>query len=277
LSLIKARLINDLAPNTGIFNMAADDLLSRELNSSEYDAVIRIYRFDPPTVSLGRNQSIGEISQTACNERGWDIVRRPTGGRTLLHLGDICYSMIIPKRSDVFKDLRKLYEGVAAALSSTLVNNGIKASPIESPMNIPFDRELKNTRLCISARVRGEVHVEGRKITSASQRIYQDSILQHGSIFYNGDPTIVADIVSEELTNGGEFSVKLKDRVITMEEASSELVLVVSFTNNFINELFHQFDLTLIDQPFLPDELDKIDSTGNFFSLSALKRKITAV
>ena len=273
---LTARLINDMTPNTGIFNMAADEFLSRDQSSSEFDAIIRIYRFDPPTVSLGRNQLTSEINESRCSEKGWDIVRRPTGGRTLLHLDDICYSIIIPKRLDAFKDLRNLYEGVAASLATTLITFGIEASPIDLPVKFPFDREIKSTRLCISARVRGEVHVDGRKITSASQRIYQHSILQHGSIFYSGDPTVVADIVAEDLIDGNEFSLKLKDRVITMAEASTELVSMEEFAKCFVRELSQLFEFSLLDCPFFSDELEKIAAKEYYFSLSPPNQNITA-
>ena len=270
------RYIHDHEPQTGSFNMTADDVLARGLSSSGCNSILRIYSFNPPAVSLGRNQSESEVNMLACQLKEWDVIRRSTGGRSLLHLNDICYSIIVPINFNVFKDLRRLYEGIALSLASALVKLGIKASPIDIPIKPPFNKQIKNARLCISARVRGEVHVKGRKITAASQRIYRDSILQHGSIFYGGDPSIVADIVPSKLFDGNDFVAKLKERVITIEEAQPHPIPAKLFINVFISQLCHHFSFNLDDKPLTSNELEEIAALESNFALLSFEHEYSA-
>ncbi len=271
-----ARLIHDLEPKSGSFNMAADDVLSRYRFSSDTNMIVRVYRFDPPAVSLGRNQNLEEVNQSACFRKGWDIVRRPTGGRSLLHLNDICYSVIIPRLDDVLKELKNLYQSVASSLTFTFLSLGIDASKSDSLVEFPLDSEVRKSRLCIGARVRGEVHYMGRKLTSASQRIYKDSILQHGSIFIGGDQTVVADVVPGKNMEDSEFVEKLRGRVTTVEEALGESLSIQKFLSVFEDRLGRQFDVNLDDSPLDGSELKAIASSQNLFSLAPVPQNISA-
>ena len=276
MSSLTVRYIRSSEPHTGSFNMAADDVLARGVVGSGYHSILRMYSFDPPTVSLGRNQAVSEVDITACERKGWDVVRRSTGGRSLLHLNDICYSIIVPIESDVFKELRRLYQGVAISLTSVLNSYGIPASAMELPVKHSFNLKLKKSRLCISAQVRGEVHVKGRKITSASQRIYRDSILQHGSIFLRGEPTVIADIVPTDLVQGIDFGARLKERVITIEEAQTQPISSEDFIKAFTSQLCQYFGFNLANKPIKISELEEITALQNNFTLSPLKQEFSA-
>jgi len=86
------RLIyHDVAPGTT--NMAIDDAILEAVISGEVPPTLRLYAWEPPCLSLGFAQPVSDVSIEALNKRGWDLVRRPTGGRAILHADELTYSV----------------------------------------------------------------------------------------------------------------------------------------------------------------------------------------
>ncbi len=73
------------------------------LKQTEIDSLtrVRLYHFSPPAVSLGFHQKHIDINESLCEERGYSIVRRPTGGRAVLHKGDLVYSISVSAKGVV--------------------------------------------------------------------------------------------------------------------------------------------------------------------------------
>ena len=115
--------------NPGQFQM---DLDRRMLHSTEKDGRtrVRLYRFVPPAVSLGFHQKESEVAIDLCREHGFDVVRRPTGGRAVLHKGDLVYSISI-SAVGVEEDgpmNRGVYNLVSLALIQGILELGIDGS-----------------------------------------------------------------------------------------------------------------------------------------------------
>ncbi len=86
------RLIID-PPAPGSWNMAVDDALLEAAQGDNYQSTLRLYSWNPPCLSLGHAQQIKEVDQEALKKMGWDLVRRPTGGRAILHIDELTYSI----------------------------------------------------------------------------------------------------------------------------------------------------------------------------------------
>src|SRR5207244_10560193 len=89
------RLIREATGQTGAENMAYDAALLGESNVTG-QAFLRLYHFDPPCLSVGRNEPADQYDQAAIARLGLDVVRRPTGGRAVWHQDEVTYAVAAP-------------------------------------------------------------------------------------------------------------------------------------------------------------------------------------
>jgi lipoate-protein ligase A len=169
--------------------MAVDAaLLARARETGE--ATLRVYSWARPTLSFGRHESVaGRFSAGTLAARGYDAVRRPTGGRTLLHDGEVTYSVTQPAGDD--ESIHAAFRRINTLLSSALARIGVAAR------EAPHQRALRPGRdLCFAEPSEGELTIEGRKLVASAQRREAGALLQHGSILLvdrQGDLTGLGD------------------------------------------------------------------------------------
>jgi len=162
---------------TGEANMARDaELLERHRAGD--DPVLRLYRWDPPAVTIGYNQDPGDFDAAAVAAAGYGLVRRPTGGRAILHAEELTYAVVGTSPGPIFgNSLHSTYMKINEALLAFLRELGIEADVSEGE-----PREEMRGLVCFKSAGRHEVHVGGRKIIGSAQRRRGDVFLQHGSI-----------------------------------------------------------------------------------------------
>jgi lipoate-protein ligase A len=170
-----------LASDTGAANMALDRSLLAELQTGvRLRPVVRLYVWTRPTISLGVNQIADEVVAGAAATRlGYDIVTRPTGGRALLHKGDICY--MIAARKDhhpLFHSLTSAYRAIGTAIADMLRSLGIDLTDL--PTSGTESRRSLNP--CFATLSPFEVTVAGKKICGSAQFRSGGFFLQHGSL-----------------------------------------------------------------------------------------------
>jgi lipoate-protein ligase A len=166
--------------------MAIDHaLLDRAARCGE--SVFRIYGgWTRPTLSLGLNER-ARLDPSIAATRGIDIVRRPTGGRALLHDREVTYSVTAPAR-DV--SLRESYDAINAILLDALRRLGVPAQLAERR-----GRPLApDGTACFAQPNVGELIVDGRKLVGSAQRRDEAAFLQHGSILLADDQALVAEL-----------------------------------------------------------------------------------
>jgi len=159
--------------------MAIDEALLDEAQRSGA-CFLRLYRWDPPTLSIGRNQSAAGL---ACD--GVPIVRRPTGGRAVWHEHEVTYAVAAPIAT--FGSLRGAYREIHAWLASALRSLGVDASLGIRPAVRPSARPAA----CFAVFAGGEILVNHRKLVGSAQVRRRDAFLQHGSILLDGSQAIV--------------------------------------------------------------------------------------
>lgn len=142
--------------------------------------ILRLYRWQTPTVSLGKNQIANEVVSLAELERlNYGMVKRPTGGRALLHKGDICYAIVANRNSHpFFHSLTSTYRSIGEALSQVIQSLGIALTDLSSKGN----NSRKDLSPCFAMVSPFEVTVGGRKICGSAQLRSGDYFLQHGSL-----------------------------------------------------------------------------------------------
>jgi len=159
----------------GAENMAIDESLLVAAGRRGA-AFLRMYRFDPPCWSFGRNDP-------AVEGEGMAIVRRPTGGRAVWHEHDVTYAVAAPIAT--FGRLRNAYRAIHERLAAALRSLG-------ADVTLAPDRPTRALRdrphACFAETVGGEVLVGGRKVIGSAQVRRGAAFLQHGSILLDGSP-----------------------------------------------------------------------------------------
>ncbi|MFB5662021.1 biotin/lipoate A/B protein ligase family protein [Alteribacillus sp. HJP-4] len=167
------------------YNMAMDEMLLSWNSEGSMPPVVRFYGWDPPTLSVGYFQKVlKEINMEAVKKHNLGFVRRPTGGRGVLHDKELTYSVIVPEDhplmpASVTEAYRVISEGIL---------QGFRHLGLQADFSVPKTKEeeaaLKNPRssVCFDASSWYELVVEGRKIAGSAQTRQKGVILQHGSI-----------------------------------------------------------------------------------------------
>jgi lipoate-protein ligase A len=171
--------------------MALDEALF--LSAGEGAATLRLYSFASPTVSVGYRQSPAEtVDLVACRELGVGCVRRPTGGRALLHHHEITYSVAAPI-DGAFRGLgvRDLYRSVTGAVRRALFRLGV---PLDSEAPASGFREPRLHVPCLAVPGAHELTAGGRKVVASAQRRGRTAFLQHGSILRRVDRDLWAKL-----------------------------------------------------------------------------------
>jgi lipoate-protein ligase A len=166
----------------GARNMAVDQVLFDVVKAGAAPA-LRLYRWMPACLSLGRNQpALGRYDAEA-RVPGRDIVRRPTGGLAVFHDQELTYSVTCPVGA--LGSPRAIYLRVHTALARGLASLGVPAvvsGREESTTPLPSDP----LGVCFHSSAEGEILAAAGKLVGSAQRTEARTILQHGSIIIDG-------------------------------------------------------------------------------------------
>jgi lipoate-protein ligase A len=163
----------------GPTNMARDEHL---LYSEEFrPAAIRIYAWEPPTISLGCFQRYSEIAKLPDELRSLAVVRRPTGGGAILHDREVTYCLVVDNSLPVARQApTALYLLAHEAWRAALGSDG---QPCEmAPEDLPFPSPRSGPFFCFQKPGRTDLIVGGDKLLGSAQRRIPGRVLQHGSL-----------------------------------------------------------------------------------------------
>jgi lipoate-protein ligase A len=171
-------------PTDGATNMAIDEAILQALADGQGSPTLRFYQWNPPCLSLGYNQHYSEVDQDACARLGYTWVRRPTGGRAILHTDELTYSIVAPLDEPrvlggIVDSYRRLSAGLLAglrALGADVFQAQQEKVPNPSPSAVCFDTPSNY-----------EITVQGKKVVGSAQVRRRGIVLQHGSVPLIGD------------------------------------------------------------------------------------------
>lgn len=157
--------------------MAVDEAIMLAHARGEVPPTLRFYGWRPPALSLGYAQKADrEVDLEACRRSGVDVVRRPTGGRAVLHDREVTYSVVIS--TELFPgSVVETYRRLSAGLVEGLRLLGLGAEVQEGP-----PREGLRTAACFDTPSWYELVVAGRKVVGSAQVRRLGVLLQHGSV-----------------------------------------------------------------------------------------------
>jgi lipoyl(octanoyl) transferase len=173
----------DAGPCTASYNMAMDEAIASAVKRGYSPPTLRLYNWDRPSVSIGYFQKVGDIDSDYCIKKGIPIVRRPTGGRAILHNSEIAYSFSAKTETGIFsKGLLDSYEKISKAFGLALSKIGLAS---ELKLQRVFHRN--RSPLCFQVTSYGEITVNNRKVIGSAQKRWPDGFLQQGSIPFTLD------------------------------------------------------------------------------------------
>lgn len=181
------RLINT-APAAGAWNMAVDEAILETVGRGEALPTLRLYAWEPACLSLGFAQPMHDVDLAALGSCGWDLVRRPTGGRAILHTDELTYSVIAPLTEPrVAGSVLESYRRLSAALLDALERLGLPARAEKDYTSTAEGQ--KAGPVCFEVPSHYEITVAGKKLVGSAQARRKEGVLQHGSLPLYGDLT----------------------------------------------------------------------------------------
>lgn len=210
------RLIIDAAPRSGAANMAVDQAVAEACAAGESLPTVRFYRWQPPAVSLGRHQPLAEIDAEAVAARGYEIVRRPTGGRAILHTDEFTYAVAAPDGEPrMAGGVMDAYLRISHALMIGLQALGVAAD--KAPGSVRVGKDV--SAACFEVPSAYEITAGPRKLMGSAQSRRAGYVLQHGSLPLIGDITRLIDVLKLDEASADVLRRDLEERACTLAQA----------------------------------------------------------
>lgn len=210
------RLILEDEARSGAANMAVDEALAESVAAGDTLPTLRFYRWQPAAVSLGRHQSVADVDAEKIAEQGYDLVRRTTGGRAILHTDELTYSVTAPT------DEPRMAGGVMDAY--LLMSNGLLAglqglglAAQKAAGDVRAGRDV--SAACFEVPSAYEITAGGRKLMGSAQSRRKGYVLQHGSLPLLGDISRLVDLLTLPVEEAVALRAHLAARACTLAQA----------------------------------------------------------
>jgi lipoate-protein ligase A len=174
-------------PARGARNMAVDEAILDAVARAAAPPSLRLYAWQPACLSLGHAQPAEVVDVAALHALGWQVVRRPTGGRALLHVDEVTYAVIAPEsHAAVAGGVITAYRNLSRGLVRGLGLLGLEVDPPE--LGAADHGDLSNP-VCFEVPSAYEITVGGKKLIGSAQLRRRGAVLQHGALPLQGDLT----------------------------------------------------------------------------------------
>jgi lipoate-protein ligase A len=230
--------------NPGKFNMDYDMGLVN--NIKDCYPVLRFYGWEPKCISIGANQSMSEINSLLAEKENIDIVKRPTGGRAILHAEELTYSVVI-STSDCSG--REIYEKISRAIVAGLhkLHPLMKDVQLEN-VNPRFSDLLNNPSgsICFASTAKSEIKFKGKKLVGSAQRKLGDKILQHGSILVGPEHKKLVNFLNVNKTEKNLLLKEMEEKTTELSGIIGENIDVYSLQNHIVDGFKKVFNADFI-------------------------------
>ncbi len=219
-------------PCDAFYNMALDEAIAAEVRRGSTPTTLRLYGWDRASVTLGCFQKTSDINMEYCQSHDIPVVRRPTGGRAILHGDELTYSFSAKTDSGPFSyGLLDSYRRIGKAFSIAFKEIGVTA---EAKNTREKGRVLSKSPLCFQSSSFGEILVDNKKLVGSAQKRWNDGLLQQGSIPYVAQEEKLEGIFGAEKTAPLRDCMKaLKELLPLLDEDAFRKTIVSSFEEAF--------------------------------------------
>jgi lipoate-protein ligase A len=255
------RLILD-TPDNGTHNMATDEALLASVARGDSVPTLRLYAWSPPCLSLGYGQRASDADVERIAAFGWQLVRRATGGRAILHTDELTYSVALPANHPLVEgDVVQSYRRISTALLCALELLGAQPQAERAAHN------GANGAVCFETPSHYEITIGGRKLIGSAQvrrKDHHGSVLQHGTLPLYGDITRICDALayaSPEERAAAKTQVAL--RALTLEDALHHRVTWEQAAVAVVQGFATTFDLDLQESSLSSHEAAHVEQLAD--------------
>jgi len=255
------RLIIEETSRSGPSNMAIDQAIAEACAAGDSPPTLRFYQWNPPAITIGRHQDAAKIDHDRTAELGYEIVRRSTGGRAILHIDELTYSVAASKEHPLMQGgVMDSYLRISNALVAGLRNLNVAAEKAEADVRAGKDISAA----CFEVPSAYEISVGQRKLLGSAQSRRAGYVLQHGTLPLTGDIKRLVSILALPTAEKDALAEQLADRACTLayalqvDDESPQLhfgVVATAIRDGFRDELGVEFKVPPHHKQFMPDEL----------------------
>lgn len=241
---------------TGAWNMAVDEAILGAIGQGLVPPTLRLYAWEPACLSIGYAQPTSDVDCTRLDSYGWDLVRRPTGGRAILHTDELTYAIIGPPyeprlAGGVLESYQILSQGLLKALHL------LSVPAQSSPHSYSLSNDGTKAPVCFEMPSNYEITVNRKKLIGSAQARRREGVLQHGSLPIHGDLSRITWVLSYQDTQLrlGAAS-RLLERATTLESILGYRLEWDTVAQAFVAAFQEVLNINLIQSELSPHEIE---------------------
>ena len=252
------RSLQDCVFRDGASNMGVDSAIMAAVASGQQPPTLRLYGWDPFCLSLGYGQRSRDVDLDALAVRGWHLVRRPTGGKAILHGDELTYSLSLPLDHRLAgDDIVESYRRISAGLLRALEILGLAA---DAPHQGERARGVDPGPVCFEMPSHYEISVGGRKLIGSAQLRRKGALLQHGTLPLYGDLARICDLLQFDSDAARALRKrKLRERALTLAEAAGKTLTWSAAASAIEQGFASAFDLDITSSQLSPAESNQVE------------------
>jgi len=211
----------------GPTNMAVDEAILLAVAEGHAPPTLRFFGWTPPCLSLGYAQPLADVDVERLRGLGWDLVRRPTGGRAILHTDELTYSVIAPMTEPrVLGGVIESYRQLSAGLMRGLEILGLRVRADKTyAQDSSFKTQDSNTVVCFEVPSNYEITAGDKKLLGSAQVRKRGVVLQHGALPLTGDIARICEALRfESESERRRVRVRVAERATTLEAIAGRAV-----------------------------------------------------
>lgn len=230
--------------------MAADEAILESCILGKSLPTLRLYSWQPACLSLGFAQPFSDVNKKAVEKLNWHVVRRPTGGRAILHVDEITYSICGQINEPILSGtLLESYQKISSALQAALEILGAQTAADER--YVQLNSSQSKGPVCFEVPSNYEITSNGKKLIGSAQARRKNALLQHGSLPLEGDLTRITLILNYASDEEREIAKsRILDRATTLEQVLGKQITLGQAASAFQAAFSDRYSIQ-----FIPSEL----------------------
>jgi lipoyl(octanoyl) transferase len=248
--------------NHGAWNMAADEAILEHIHRGESPTTLRLYSWDPACLSLGHAQSFKDVDMERIKSHGWEVVRRATGGRAILHTDELTYSITgSAEEPALVGGVLESYNRLAQALLYAVHSLGL---PVEIKEEAQAGPGQNLNPICFEVPSSYEITVQGKKLIGSAQARKKEGVLQHGSLPLTGDLTRICQALIFENEDAREKAgTRLLEHATTVEGVLGRKISFEEAGQAFVKGFEAQLGIQFESGEMSPSEIKRTEELVN--------------
>lgn len=236
--------------------MALDEALLTTAAQKHSPPTLRVYSWSVPSLSLGYAQPASDIDLAELLKHNWQHVRRPTGGKAILHTDELTYSITTALDEPLMAgSLLESYKRISLALQKALHTLGMQTSADDKHDMVP--NQSRKEPVCFQTPSNYEITWKGKKLIGSAQARKLGGVLQHGSLPLYGDLSRITLVLAyPSLVERDSAAKKTLDQATTLENAAGRRISWDEAANSMIDNFTNEFGISFISSQPTQEELE---------------------